>query len=120
MNPPILLSKSKKDLDYQFCDNNDNNISAIIQINNNCIDYNPLHSELNINFNFLLCQSWSVLTYKNNICSSSSPHPFFKLQFIFNDDVFMEGSGDYYHKIVPLFFEQPITQKYLIYRMMFQ
>ena len=130
MDPPLIYSKSKRDQDNQFIPD-DRCMSAVVHVNgNNCIDYHPLHSELHVRCGYLLGQLWGVMTYKGDICPVSSPHPFLKLQLTFNEInitgmnlidgvLFSEEPAEYYQKVVPLFFEQPLTQKYLVYRMIF-
>ena len=118
---PVVTFKSKKDQDNHFVPE-DTCMSAIFRLENrNCINYcNESSSELYINCNNLLCQLWGIMTYKDNICTTSSPHPFLKLQFSLCDMIILKETPDYYHQIVPLSFGQPVTQKYLVYRMIFQ
>ena len=143
IKPPVLFFKNKKDQENDFIPENPCN-TGILQLtkyninpNNPSIEdhykhkrlsrlksklVNPLtdYSSIYIHCIGLLFGLWGVVTYKGNLCPASFPHPFFKLKFSINGVTLFEENGNYYSKIVPLFFEQQPAKKYLIYRIMFQ
>ena len=120
LNPPNLFSKSKNDIDNDFVPQN-RCASGILQLHHQEINYdNNEKSKIKFNINHLLCGIWSVVTYKGKVCSTSSPHPFSKLKSLAEKVTLSEGNGDYYNKIVPLYFEQSPFKKYLGYQIMFQ
>ena len=122
IDPPLIYYKNKKDQDNKKNLPTNNCMETIVQCNyKNITSYrNEISSELLLNCNIFLCEIWCLVTYKGNICLKTDlKHPFSKLKLINHGLTILEGSADYYHKIIPLFFEQPTAQKYLIYRMIF-
>ena len=137
IKPPVLFSKIKKDQENDFipedpCDTGilqlteykikptTSPIEFCLQVNSKVINHINNYSSMFISDVGLLFGLWGVVTYKGNLCPVSSPHPFSRLKFSVNGATLFEETANYYTKIVPLFFEQQPTKKYLIYRIMFQ